>query len=407
MNAKIKKIVEEAYNTVPMYYKIKDKENLNIEYILQEDKWSELPIIDKSTVVLEGNSSITSTSIPLLLSNKLISARTSGSTGKYMEIYWNKGDYNKSMLPLWYYRNKYYGIKPDDKMCFFFTIHKLGEEDDSYIYEKNTLGFSKSNLDIDKLAKIYMEIKEYAPKWLLLQPSIGVLLCECMDRLNLAPLESVKYIEFSGEILADSVRKEIDKHFKCKIADMYGANEFNGIAYQCPCGNMHILSDNVYVEEDLNGELLITTRTNKAMPLIRYRIGDIGKILKDTQCQCGNKNDILKLTSGRANDFILCKGGEKRTPYVLVRAIECVNHVMEGVIKQFQIEQMNIGKFIIRLVVDMYDEMYDQKVIEDMFKKFIVDEELRKTDYIFEYYEELFPDEVSGKHRYFINNKME
>ncbi len=40
-----------------------------------------------------------------------------------MEIYWKESDYNKSMLPLWYLRKKYYGIGTDDKMCYFYTLN--------------------------------------------------------------------------------------------------------------------------------------------------------------------------------------------------------------------------------------------------------------------------------------------
>ncbi len=413
MNEKIKKVVIEAYNTVPMYYKIRGTKNINIESILQEGKWSDLPIIDKNTVVSEGSSSLSSASIPLLLTNELISGRTSGSTGKYMEIFWNRSDYNKSMLPLWYYRNKYYSIKPDDKMCFFFTIHKVGEEEEQCIREKNTLGFSKSNLDMDKLAKIYIEIKEYSPKWLLLQPSMGALLCECMDRFSLEPIESVKYIEFSGEILTDEIRKNIKSHFQCQIANQYGSNEFNSIAYECPYGNMHIMNENVHVEvlDDNNkevfeekGEVCITSLTNKAMPLIRYRLGDIAKKISNVSCSCGNKNHMIELLSGRTNDLILCSNGSKINVYSLVRGIDNINYITDGIVKQFQIVQNDIDNFTIKLVVDDEDELFYEDNIKENFISSLIDENIKYADFNFEFYTDLFPDDVTGKYKYFINN---
>ncbi len=397
VDKRMQDFIREAYETVPMYQSMGSGQ--------EQDEWDNLPVLDKNNVVKSGASAISMASIPLLLQNKLIAERTSGSTGKYMEIYWREDDYKKSMLPLWYYRNKYYGIKPDDKLCFFYTIHQVSETEETHFYNKNSLGFSKSNMSFENLLGIYKKMQEYEPKWLMLQPGMAVLLCECMDRYNLGRIESVKYIEFSGEILTDSIRKMVKEHFGCVVANMYGANEFNGIAYECPCGNMHVFSDNVHVEEEKGtNELLITTRTNKAMPLIRYRIGDMGKLIKNEKCQCGNRNDILELFSGRVSDFIVCGGGEKKTPYAIVRAIEGMNYVMEGLIKQFQIEQTDIRKFIIRLVVDMEDELFDESYIEELFGKYLTDEELREAEYAFEYFEELFPDEVTGKYRYFIRN---
>lgn len=399
ISKKLKEYVEKAYSEVPMYYYM----NVKTEEI---EEWDDIPILEKNIVVKNGESALAISAIPLLMNGKLISARTSGSTGKYMEIYWKEDDYKRSMLPLWYYRNRYYGIKPSDKLCFFYTIHNIGKSEDLYFYDKNSLGFLKANLDIEYLEKVYRKMQEYKPVWLMLQPSMAVLLCECMDRYKLDRLESVKYIEFSGEILTESVRKMTKEHFKCKIANQYGANEFNSIAYECPCGHMHILESNVYVEEtgnDDESELIVTTLTNTAMPLVRYRIGDRGRIKKEFKCQCGNKSAILELNSGRANDFIICENGEKRSPYALVRAIEAVNYMLEGVIKQFQIEQTDIGAFIIRLVVDEDDEMYDEEYIEEEFRRNVLDRELEKSYFRFEYYNELFPDEGTGKYKYFKN----
>lgn len=77
--------------------------------------------------------------------------------------------------------------------------------------------------------------------------------------------------------------------------------------------------------------------------------------------------------------------------------------MLEGVIRQFQIEQKNIGIFVIRLVVDREDEMYEEKYIEDVFRRNVIDRELDKSEFMFEYYDELFPDDVTGKYRYFKN----
>ncbi|MBE5927395.1 MAG: phenylacetate--CoA ligase family protein [Lachnospiraceae bacterium] len=403
MNLSDKEFIKRAYSSVPMYVELTGDLDINLDSITEI---KELPTITKEEVVKQ-DSIIAADSIPLLYGNKLIVKKTSGSTGKYMDVFWKNKDYVKSMLPLWLMRKRMYNISPDDRMCFFYTMMEMGKEQDTYM-NKSQLGFSKSRLDDENLHRVYKKMKEFEPKWLLLQPSIGALLCEYMDKYNEKAIESIEYIEMSGEILSESVRAEIERHFRCNVVNQYGANEFNSIAYECPNGNMHIMESNVIVEvlkdgkgveDGTEGEVYISTRTNSAMPLIRYKIGDIGKICTG-KCDCGCDWKMFELTSGRVSDYILCEDGSTVTSYALVRAIESVNYIYENVIRQFRIIQNDIDDFNIILVVDEEDlDMCD--VIESAFKESIMEERLIGAAYTFEYGIELIPNDENGKFAYF------
>ena len=409
---KLNTFAKKSYDTVPMY--------IRKRCVRDDMKWEDYPTIEKNEVIEQEAGAIAAYAIPLYYGNKLIRTRTSGSTGKYMEIYWKKSDYAKSMMPLWILRKKYYDINPEDKMCFFFTIMEIGNNDKDRIIQGNQIGYSKSNLSMERLKTIYLEMLEYKPLWMLLQPSMAILLCRCVKRYNLPKLDSIKYIELTGEILRDEVRKLIIETFDCKIANQYGANEFNSIAYECPYGNMHIMTSNVYVEvldkagniltDDREGKLYITTKTNTAMPLIRYGIGDTGKI-EQCECGCESKRPILRLTSGRTNELIQTESGEEKTVYTLIRAIDNINYEMDGLIKQFQIEQNSYTDFIIKLVID--EDEQDYIPVEELKKLFvngIYDEELKKCNYSIWIEDEMFPEEVmydengnvaGGKFKYF------
>jgi len=167
MNSRLKRIVREAYGTVPLYIRNCEKAGIDMKKILKEERWEEVPILERNQIISEGTSVMAPSAVPLLMADKLIFARTSGSTGKYMEIWWRKEDYNKSMLPLWYYRKKYYGISPEDRMCYFYTIHNAESEEESFC-RKSELGFSKMNLTMGRLADIWHEMEEFQPKWLML-----------------------------------------------------------------------------------------------------------------------------------------------------------------------------------------------------------------------------------------------
>lgn len=111
------------------------------------------------------------------------------------------------------------------------------------------------------------------------------MLCETKVSIARAELASLKYIEMTGEELTDGLRFRIQECFHCPVADQYGANEVNSIAYECPEGNLHCMEDNVYVEilddegnpvpEGEAGNIYVTTCHNHAMPFIRYGIGAV------------------------------------------------------------------------------------------------------------------------------------
>ena len=396
MERNLKARIKEAFQTVPLYCNVAMEQGLDIETILNQEKWNEIPIIDKKWIVEKEQSILTPEGVVQSYQGKLIHARTSGSTGEYMDIYWTHHDYTNSMLPLWWGRYHYYGIRPSDRLCFFNTLHPEGKDED--IREKNYLGFSKSNLTESRMKEIYEKMLEFQPKWLLLQPSIAVLLCQCKEKFQLPPLACVTYIELSGELLREEVRKLLKQHFNCQIANQYGANEFNSIAYECPCGKLHIMESNVYVEsipnESGESELIITTKTNSVMPLIRYRIGDYGVIEQNETCTCGNRSPVLKLTLGRTNDWIICENSEKINSYVFIRAMDYANYHMEGSVKQFQIIQTDFKQFEVCVVLEEEEEL---PKLERLFHEGLLEQRLKDAEYVFEYKERLMLDEKSGK----------
>lgn len=368
MDEKLISLVQEAYENVPFYRKYQKKAG-NITDI------STLPVLNKQDVVLDGKSILTFEGTAKLYRNELIHARTSGSTGDYLDIYWKKEDYNHSMLPLWWYRYKYYGISPLDKLCFFYSVSPNGDEEDIII--KNQIGFSKANLTENRIEEIYCRMMDFSPKWLLLQPSIAMLLCQYKEKYCPPDIGSIRYIELSGEMLYEGERNRIQKNFNCFIANQYGANEFNSIAYECPKGILHIMAQNVFVENE-GEELLITTKTNTIMPLIRYRIGDFGNVDSNFRCECGNCSPVLKLTKGRTNDWIYCLNGDRINAYVLISAMDKTNYALDGCVLQFQLIQEDYNLFTVKLVLEESDFLEE---VQEVFEENIAERRLAAAVY--------------------------
>ena len=384
---------------------ITDNEKLQTENEFSElvDLY-QLPLLEKDELVQDPMDIVPPRYLPLLYRGELIRNDTSGSTGKYMEIYWRRQDYMRSMYSLWFYRKRFYGINTWDKMCRFSTISQIGPIEELSRYTRTGLEFSKSNLSEERLLDIYREMQEYQPVWLLLQPCIAELLCYIKRKHDLPAIASIKYIEMTGEELTEELREQIKECFLCPVANQYGANEVNSIAYECPEGNMHCMEDNVFVEilddngnplpEGSTGNIYVTTLHNYVMPFIRYGIGDIGFLEKNT-CSCGHKGRILHLKSGRKDDWILTQDGQKITPYVFVRAVVAVNAVYDRCIFQFRIVQHSYSSFTVILAVDDVADEITQCFIEN-----IGHAELREAEYEFIFCERLFP-EINGKRKFF------
>lgn len=415
MNNKIDKMVKYAYTKVPMYAKIYEKD-FYIREILEknmlEEEFGKLPLITKEKI-LESEDFFSAEYV--CNRQNIMEVSTSGSTGKCIKIEWNKDEYSRSLLKLWILRWKYYGINTNDKLCFFYTTGNTEKSvmNNTFYEEKdNMIGFSKSSLSDERMMEIYNKLLEFKPVWMNIQPSIAMIFANFIEQNRLESIPSLRYIEFTGEMLFNNVKNKVKDVFKCKVANQYGCYEANSIAYECPCGNMHCMDDNVYVEiidndgknvVEEEGKVIITTLNNHAMPFIRYEVGDRGKLHKNVKCECGNKSHILELKSGRICDYAIMKDGSKVNSYVFVRAIDKVNLQCSNVIRQFQIIQKDFDYFLVNLILDddIVDEGWGERIIEDVFLKSITEEKLYDTEFEFEYFDKFSLDSDNGKLRYF------
>lgn len=112
-------------------------------------------------------------------------------------------------------------------------------------------------------------------------------------------------------------RAVIEQVFGVSATDRYGCEEVSLIACECERHRgLHVNADSVYVEvEDAVGEngratgrLLVTDLTNPAMPLIRYRVGDV-VTLTDRACECGRGLPLIENVQGRDADYVVTPAG--------------------------------------------------------------------------------------------------
>jgi len=302
----------------------------------------------------------------------LKTVRTSGSTGQVTELYWNEDDYNASNISLWRLRKKWYGILPTSKKIVFNAMIYNGNRiafppKIKYYNNKRVLGVSKFHMDDTNLALYLKEMESFKPEWMLVQTSVLLRIIEFLKKYDLQLPQSIRYIELNGEMTPQFIRNNFNSFFNIPIADMYGAVEVNAIAYECPFHHKHILNQNVFVEETQDGEILVTSLQNKAVPLIRYSLGDRVHI-ESENCACGYEGKTIKIFEGRTTDRIKLENNSYIDPYVFLYCIEKTNLILNNSIIQYKIIQPDIDNIVMSIVLDKNYTHWSAAIIDELKK---------------------------------------
>jgi phenylacetate-CoA ligase len=195
-------------------------------------------------------------------------------------------------------------------------------------------------------------------------------------------------------VLHDWQRTVIERVFDCPVTNRYGCEEVSLIASECELHQgLHINSDSIYAEVDEDGKLLVTDLTNRAMPLVRYRIGDV-VVGSGRSCRCGRGLPLVERVEGREADYVVTPSG------ALISGISLTENfalLIPGT-AQVQIVQEAIDRLLIRLVRgDDFTPASADRIGELVRETFgpLVRYEVEYVDAI--------PQEPSGKYRFCIS----
>ena len=96
------KMAKYAYQKVPLYYRIAERKKIKIEDV----DFERFPVVSKTDFIETGMGCLSSEYVSGYVNGTLNMTRTSGSTGKFTEVYWDKKEEIRSLVSLWYYRKK-------------------------------------------------------------------------------------------------------------------------------------------------------------------------------------------------------------------------------------------------------------------------------------------------------------
>ncbi len=251
-------------------------------------------------------------------------------------------------------------------------------------YGAETLGASVIPMSAGNTEKQIMIMQDYKTTTLVCTPSYAITLADRMERMGIDPKGlSLKVGLFGGEPWSEAMRREIESRLSISATDNYGLSEVigPGVAGECrhKCG-MHIFED-CFIPEIIDpdtgetlppgsvGELVLTTLTKEAFPMIRYRTRDITS-LDFSPCVCGRTLVRMKKTMGRSDDMLIIKGVN-----VFPSQIEEVLIAMEGCEPHYQLVidrkgAMDILEVHIEVTENIFfDEMKMQRAFLEKIEK--------------------------------------
>ena len=346
---KLREILKYAYENVSFYHQRFKSVKVKPDDIKSVEDLYRIPILTKSEVQ-RSFSSLISKRIPI---DQCERVETSGSTGIPLTVVAEKeASYISKANELRHYIDNGGSLVKDR-----FVLLALGRRP-----EKRTpfgvflkyLGIFRSikMCILDPLEDVFDGLVNFKPDVIKAYPSYLLLLAREMGKRG--NVIHPRFIWTNGELLDAKSRKLINSAFGTEILDGYGCAEAGYVAWECTEHvGYHINIDTVvteFVKDDEqvahgeSGEIILTPLWNYAMPLIRYRIDDIGTASNE-RCPCGRGLPLMKIIEGRSEDFIVLSDGRVISPLVTLAFFQGTEGIAE-----YKIIQERKDFFVIEIV---------------------------------------------------------
>ncbi len=255
-------------------------------------------------------------------------------------------------------------------------------------YGAEKLGASVIPMSGGNTKRQLMILQDFDPTAICCTPSYALNLAEQGQAMGI-DMRSLKLRVgiFGAEPWSEQMRRQIEEVFDIKALNIYGLSEIMGPGVSMECSDvqegMHIFEDHFLVEtinpntgEVLppgeQGELVFTTLTKEAFPLIRYRTRDISR-LYPVPCRCGRTSYRMDRVMGRSDDMLIIRGVN-----VFPSQIEAVLIAIEGLEPHYQLIVDRVGTLdTLEVQVEVTDSQFinadEVKVLQKLEKQLMKD----------------------------------
>lgn len=313
---RLKHTIENSYNNVAFYRKKMDDIGLKPSDIKTLKDVSKLPFTVKDD--MRDNYPYGLFAVPLKDVVRIHSS--SGTTGKPTVVGYTRNDLN-TWAELCARFISAAGVTDEDitQITFGYGLFTGGF---GLHYGMEKVGASVIPASSGNTQRQLMIMKDFGTTTLVCTPSYALYLGEAVEKAGIRNELRLKNGLFGSESWTEQMREEIEQKLGINATDNYGLSEVIGPGVSGECveakNGMHISEDHFLVEiidpntlEPLDygevGELVITSLTKEAVPVIRYRTRDI-TMLHPEPCICGRTNARMDKVLGRSDDMIIIKG---------------------------------------------------------------------------------------------------
>jgi phenylacetate-CoA ligase len=398
---RVRNIVRVAYEKSSFYRQLMVSARLTPADIQSTQDLVKLPVITKETVQNHGMRLLTAPS-PL---RDWRHGHTSGTTGSPLSLYYDRATCVMNDAVDW--RQKVWGgmregdwigvflgrlvVAPHQRRPPFWRVNRVHRQ----------VWFSSFHLSDDNLSHYVREIERRRIRFLEGYPSTLFILAQYVVEHGISlPLEA---LFSSSETLHQVQRDTIQTAFGCTPFDFYGHAERTIFATECEYhdgkhlaeeyGHTEVVDEDGFpVRDGEFGYLTGTTLHNTAMPLIRYRTGDISAIRREP-CACGRTLMRIENVATKAEDIVVTPDGRMIAPSILTHPFKPFPQIVKS-----QLIQTRLDHVLVKIVPSSkFTPTHEQSLIRELAIRLGpgVAIEIQTVDAI--------PNEPSGKFRWIIS----
>lgn len=304
----VQEMVAHARRTVPYYasdsrYAVGRWDSL--------DDVAALPVLRKDDIFAAGQHRFRSWVVP---DDDIVMTRTSGTSGRRLDVAHDQRHHayhNAACLRRFLATEAY---RPWHRLIH---IRPVGMPTRWY----QRLGLFRRDLVLSSWppARIHEAVLRARPHVLIGYPTMLRELVRTLEPTDLERLRSTLRLVFTeSELLIPEHRAQLADALGAPVFDEYSAYEVLNISFECAAGSAHVAEDRVLLEivdddgqpvaPGVEGTVVVTAFRERAMPLVRYRLGDRARF-EPGDCACGRTFRRLRLTTGRADDHVVLPDG--------------------------------------------------------------------------------------------------
>lgn len=347
--AALQETLAHAQRSVPHYRELWSRIGFDARDVKTLADLAQLPVLEKEEVKADPWRFVSEDFHGV----KLFKGNTSGTTGKPLTTYKDRGCYQR----VWAFQERQrleHGIRGERARVSIgvrpivpmgerrppFWRHDMSEN--NWHFSNFHIGEATLDAYVDKIAAIDPEEINAYPSGVFLVAAHALRRGETRIR--------PKAVVTCAETLYAEQRRVIEEAFGCKVADQYGAAEVVFWVGQCRCGTYHESPEFGYLEcvqgsgpvRGVAGDAVGTSFVNRAQALIRYRLGDSVVVPKEpVECACGWQTPTLDLIIGRIDDILYTPDGRALGRLDIV--LKKIDGVLESQIVQDEVDHLTIN----------------------------------------------------------------